>query len=196
MKSSPSCKRHLIAAALIAGTLAALPAAVHAQDAATSPAITRVESDTRIEKIADLHFGDIIPGSGGGTITLDVNGNVSTTGTVVSMGGNPQVAEFEITRRIFADFPVYNGPLGTDSVELQHISLPGESMTLRNFTTDFNRTGFFGLPAYLFRTRYDFRIAGTLDVGPDQEPGSYLGYFTVTIDYNCSSGVEFAPRRA
>ena len=119
-----------------------------------------------------------------GTITLDVNGNVSTTGTVVSAGGSPQAAEFEISRRIFADFPVYNGPLGTDTVQLTHISLPSESMTLRNFTTDFNRTGFLGLPAYLFQTNYDFRIAGTLDVGPDQEPGSYLGFFEVTIDYN------------
>ena len=173
-----------VAAALIAGMCAALPATAQAQDTVASRSITRVQSDTRIEKIADLHFGDIIPGAAGGTITLNVNGNVSTTGTVVAAGGDPHAAEFQITRRIFADYPVYNGPAGTDTVVLTHVTLPSESMTLRDFTTDFNRPGFLGLPAYFFLSNYEFRVAGTLDVAADQAAGTYLGFFDVTIDYN------------
>ena len=184
MKPSSHCARIPAAAALLASLFAVLPVAAHAQDTTASRSTTRVQSDTRIEKLADLHFGDIIPGAAGGTITLNVNGNVSTTGTVVSAGGDPHAAEFEISRRIFADYPVYNGPAGTDSVVLTHVTLPSESMTLRNFTTDFNRPGFLGLPAYFFLSNYEFRVAGTLDVGADQAPGTYLGFFDVTIDYN------------
>lgn len=146
--------------------------------------VMRIPGETRIDKLGDLHFGDIIAGDTGGTITVALDDSVTTTGSVISVGGNPQAAEFEITRQFFVDFPTYNGPLGTDTVQLTHISLPAESMTLRNFTTDFNRPGFLGLPAYFFRTTYDFRVAGTLDVGADQEPGRYLGFFTVSIDYN------------
>lgn len=172
------------AAALLTGALVALPAAAQAQTTTASPSEARVQSDTRIEKLADLDFGDIIPGNAGGTITLNVNGNVSTTGSVVAAGGTPHPAEFTITRRIFADFPVYAGPAGTDTIELNHESLAGESMTLRNFTTDFNRPGFLGLPAYLFLTNYGFRVAGTLDVDANQAAGTYTGFFDVTIDYN------------
>ena len=83
------------AAALIAGLGATLPTAAQAQDTTASRSITRVQSDTRIEKLADLHFGDIIPGAAGGTITLNVNGNVSTTGTVVAAGaGFLQIIRF------------------------------------------------------------------------------------------------------
>lgn len=184
MFSRSNLVRIPVAAALIAGLGATLPTAAQAQDTTASRSITRVQSDTRIEKLADLHFGDIIPGAAGGTITLNVNGNVSTTGTVVAAGGDPHAAEFQITRRIFADYPVYNGPAGTDTVVLTHVTLPGESMTLRDFTTDFNRPGFLGLPAYFFLSNYEFRVAGTLDVAADQAAGTYLGFFDVTIDYN------------
>lgn len=47
----------------------------------------------------DLSFGDIsiLPGSSGGTVTIDYNGNVSTSGSVVllNLGGTRQVAVYE-----------------------------------------------------------------------------------------------------
>ena len=150
----------------------------------TTPANTEIVIDTRLVKLADLDFGEIIPGDTGGTITLSPAGAVSTSGSVISAGGNPQAAEFRMTRRLFIDFPTYVGPAGTDSIELAHTSLPGQTMTLRDFTTDYNRTVIFGLPGYFFLTEYDFRVAGTLDVAANQQPGTYLGTFTVTIDYN------------
>ncbi|MFU7529086.1 DUF4402 domain-containing protein [Qipengyuania sp. ASV99] len=174
----------LALAATLAGSFLGVPTAALAQDNLSVRSVVRLPGETRIEKQGDLHFGDILAGNTGGTITLGVNGAVSTTGTVQSLGGDPQPAEFVITRTLLADFPTYSGPAGSDSVLLTHINAPGETMVLRNFTTDFNRTIFFGLPAYLFRTSYDFRVAGTLDVEGDQEPGQYLGFFTVTIDYD------------
>lgn len=150
----------------------------------TTTANTEIVIDTRLVKLADLDFGEIIPGDTGGTITLSPAGAVSTSGSVISAGGNPQAAEFRMTRRLFVDFPTYVGPAGTDTIELAHTSLPGQTMTLRDFTTDYNRTVIFGLPGYFFLTEYDFRVAGTLDVAANQQPGTYLGTFTVTIDYN------------
>lgn len=147
-------------------------------------ASTRLQGDTRITRLGDLDFGDIIPGTSGGTITVAVDSTVSTTGTVQSLNSGQQAASFEITRQILADYPTYVGPDGSDTIQLISQSNPAASMTLRDFTTDFNRTIFFGLPAYFFRTTYDFRIGGTLDVAPNQEPGSYRGTFTVLIDYN------------
>ena len=167
-----------------ASLLLAIPSAALAQDTATTTSVVRIPGETRIDKIEDLHFGDIIAGNTGGTITIALDDSVTTTGSVLSVGGNPHAAEFVITRQFLVDYPTYNGPLGTDTIQLTHISLPSETMTLRDFTTDFNRTGFFGLPGYFFRATYDFRIGGTLDVAADQEPGQYLGFFTVTIDYD------------
>lgn len=161
----------------------ACSSAAFAQSTTTS-ATTQLIDDTRLIKLADLDFGEIIPGDTGGTITLSPAGAVSTSGSVIAAGGTPQAAEFRLTRRLFIDFPTYVGPAGTDSIELTHTSLPSQTMTLRDFTTDFNRTGIFGLPGYFFSTEYEFRVAGTLDVAADQQPGSYLGVFTVLIDYN------------
>lgn len=156
-----------------------------AQSSNTStPVSVRIPGETRITKLGDLEFGDIISGNGGGTITIAVNSDVSTTGTVQSLNGGQQAASFNITRRILADYPTYAGPEGTDTIQLVNLGDPTATMTLRDFTTDFNRTIFFGLPAYFFQTSFDFRIGGTLDVAPDQLPGSYLGSFTVTIDYD------------
>ncbi|EAQ28804.1 hypothetical protein NAP1_14433 [Erythrobacter sp. NAP1] len=182
--AAPTHIARFMAVIVLALCVLATPHVAQAQDVASTTAVVRIPGETRIEKLGDLNFGDILPGDSGGTITLDTASNVSTTGTVQSLGGDPVAAEFLITRQILADFPSYDGPQSGDTIELAHISLPGETMTLRDFTTDFNRPGFFGLPAYFFRTSFDFRVAGTLDVAADQEPGSYLGFFTVIIDYN------------
>ena len=155
-----------------------------AQSATDIPTSVRIQGDTRITKLGDMDFGDILPGDTGGTITVAVDGSVSTTGSVIPVASTRQPASFEIERQILADYPTYVGPDGSDTIELVHATDPGARMTLRNFTTDFNRTIFFGLPAYFFRNTYDFRIGGTLDVAPDQLAGSYRGSFTVIIDYN------------
>lgn len=160
------------------------PAAASAQSDQTVPSQARIQGETRITKIADLEFGDIVPGNTGGTITVAVDSSVSTNGSVLSVNGGQQAASFEITRQILADYPTYVGPGSGDTIQLVNQSNLTDTMTLRDFTTDFNRTIFFGLPAYFFQTTYDFRIGGTLDVAANQAPGVYRGSFVVTIDYN------------
>jgi len=177
-KSLAALKASALGAALLFGGPA------FAQAVTTTSTTAQIQDDTRLIKLADLDFGVVIPGDIGGSITLSPASAVSTSGSVISAGGTPQAAEFRLSRRLFVDFPNYVGPAGTDSIELTHVSLPSQSMTLRDFTTDFNRTGLFGLPGYFFQTEYEFRVAGTLDVDANQEPGTYLGVFTVLIDYN------------
>lgn len=158
--------------------------ALHAQDATALPASAQIQGDTRITKQGDLNFGAIIPGANGGSITVATNGDVSTTGTVIAADTAQQPAEFELERQILVDFLTFVGPTGSDTIEIVNTANPTARMTVRNFTTDFNRTIFFGFPAYFFRTNYDFRVGGTLDVAADQEPGVYVGSFNVSIDYN------------
>lgn len=159
----------------------AAPAA-HAQSSVDASATVELMNESRVTKDGDLEFGTIVPGTAGGSITIAPNGAVTTTG--VTSLGTTQPASFTMTRRFLLDFPTYEGPQGTDTIQLVHASDSTATMTLRDFTTDYNRTIFFGLPAYFFQTSYPFRVGGTLDVAADQKPGNYSGTFTVTIEFN------------
>ncbi|MEM7688687.1 MAG: DUF4402 domain-containing protein [Pseudomonadota bacterium] len=155
-----------------------------AQSSVATPASAQIQGETRITKLGDLEFGQIVPGASGGSVTVAPDGTASATGTLVLANSGQSAATFELERQILQDFPTYSGPDGTDTIEIVNVNNPAARMTVRDFTTDFNRTIFFGFPAYFFRTTYDFRVGGTLDVAADQEPGQYVGSFTVTIDYN------------
>lgn len=170
----------LAAFALIASSASPLMA----QSAVATPASAQIQGETRIAKLGDLEFGQLIPGATGGSVTVAPDGTANSTGTLVLASTTQLAASFELERQILQDFPTYSGPTGTETIEIVNVNNPAARMTVRDFTTDFNRTGFFGLPAYFFRTTFDFRIGGTLDVAADQEPGQYVGNFTVTIDYN------------
>lgn len=174
--------RGVIACAIAALMAIAAASPAHAQDGEIS-AVAQIRGETRITKLADLDFGTIIPGDTGGTIVIAPDSTVTTTGSVIS-SGTTQPAEFNITRRFFQDFPTYEGPQSTDTVQLLNLANSSQTLTLREFTTDFDRPGIFGLPAYFFATSYDFRVAGTLDIPANQPGGVYRGFFTVTIDYN------------
>ncbi len=173
-----SLSRCALSAALLASACPAI-----AQDG-TATTFATVRGETRITKLGDLSFGTILPGDSGGTVVIANNGDRTVTGSVIAMGGTPQAASFNITRRFLLDYPSYEGPTSSDTIVLTSLSNPAHTMTLRNFTTDFNRTGFFGLPAYFFTTSYNFRVGGTLDVAASQPAGNYRGSFTVTIDYD------------
>ena len=158
--------------------------ALSAQETTSVPSSGAILGETRITRLADLNFGQIIPGPSGGSVTIAPNGAVNTTGTIILANNAQQPAEFELERQIFFDFLTFDGPTNAESIQIVSTTDASQTMTVRNFQTDFNRTGFFGLPAYFFRTTYDFRVSGTLDVAPDQAPGVYVGTFRGFIDYN------------
>lgn len=166
--------------AALAAALVGAPAAAHAQ--AEGSANVVLLEETRVTKTADLDFGAIIAGNGGGTIAVAPGGAVTVDGTVITLGGT-QPAAFVMERQIFVDYPVLVSPRFSDTIEIVHADDADTAMTVRDFTTDFNRTIIFGLPAYFFQSRFPFRIGATLDVEADQKPGSYTGAFIVELDY-------------
>lgn len=171
------------AAAGLAGALLCAPlqaAAGSTQGIAT----IRVRDSLRVMTVEDLDFGRIFPdsGAGSGSITIAPDGFVSTSGGVVAVSG-AHPAVFNIKRRIGRDYLNYLGPDGTDTIVLTSRTNPAHTMQVTAFTTDFQRRGGFGLPAYFFSTDFDFRVGGRLTVPPNQPPGSYVGTFRVEIAY-------------
>jgi len=163
----------LLALALAAALGLGAPAARAAEtETGVAGAVILVPGD--FSKIEDLRFGNIIAGASGGSITVANNGAVTTTGTVISMGGDIGAAEFELGWRSL--FPQYAGPGAGDTIVLYNINSPSDTMTLRNFTNNYNILG------YWFGQPYTFNVGGTLDVAANQEPGPYVGTFTVIIN--------------
>ncbi len=175
--------RTIGAAAAIFAAAVALPGTGQAQETTAVTASLGIVDEGRVAKIDDLDFGRIIPGDSGGTITIAPNGNLSTTGTLIA-SDETHPAAFELERRVFVDYPVFIAPTISDTVLLANTADPDATMVLTGFTTDFNRTGFLGLPAYFFATNFQFRVGGTLAVAANQKPGTYVGTFVVEIEYN------------
>ena len=187
-----------VLAALCALGASAIPAGALAQNVDSTVGVD-VLDDSRVYKTADLDFGRLLAGTGGGTITVATDGEVTTGGTVVSVGGT-EPAAFVLERQIGVDYLTYVAPTVSDTIEIVHESDPDVTMTVRNFTNDFSRTKqgqyfirvggrVFGpftgtVPGYWNQTEYDFRVGGTLDVDANQLGGTYTGSFTVTIDFN------------
>jgi len=179
------CGARQLAAALCTLAALCLPVALAAQQVSVTTGVD-VLDDSRVTNTGDLDFGKVLPGPGGGSISVAPDGDVAVAGGLVAIGATSP-ASFNLTRDIGVDYLTYQAPLISDTIEIAHADDPSITMTVRNFTTDFNRTitlfGLFTLPAYYFQTSYDFRVGGTLDVDANQLAGEYSGTFTVIIDY-------------
>jgi len=139
-----------------------------------------IGSPLEITKSADLHFGDIVAGTDAGTLTIDTDGNITTTGgtEAFTFGVNdPSVATFEIKGMPFATVVVTLPENGDVVLTNQHGS--GETMTLINFTTNFTDDKYTFSPP----PTVELKVAATIEVGADQEPGDYEGEFDVILNY-------------
>lgn len=173
------------AAALFAafGVLAAAPAA--AQDSpASTDARAFVVTPLSFVKETDLDFGQIIASDSAGTVTMDVEGNMTTTGGVTAAGGNPLPARFwgygtfNQTLLINVDRNSYllTRDGGTETIRLDRVAIGSRPpIQIRTNPRRFriaNPDGFFA-----------FTIVGRLRVGADQPAGVYSGEFTVSLEY-------------
>lgn len=164
--------RRLVAAALIAAAwpsqLLAMPAVRDASGAA------RILSSLSVQKIADLDFGAVTVTTAG-TITLDpVTGAVATTGGVLAVSGTPQAAHFigAASENAVVIIKLPRQPVtltrvaGTETMTLDKLTLDSPSKrTMANSTT------------------FEFKVGGTVDVDANQADGTYLGTFTVSVQY-------------
>lgn len=183
--------------ALVAVCLAALallaPFAVQAQTAGdftsnvqSGEASVAITFPSALSNTGDLDFGTIITGNAPGSVTIAPDGEVTTAGNVISMGGT-RPAGFLLEKGAYTDFPTAFSPILPETVEIVNENDASATMTIRNLTTDFNRRRpyfvIFSVPAWWGVTNYDFRVGGTLDVDANQKSGVYTGTFEVQVDF-------------
>lgn len=167
-----------ICAALCA--LSAFPAAAIAAPA-TGDAQIAVVTPLSFIQVEDMHFGQIIPTTVAGTVTVATGNVLTTTNGIVSIGNSHQVAKF--------------AGMGTQNqnVTIQltpttiNLTGPGPSMAVTGLVIapeatlqDQGGGNFQILPADGI---FWFVVGGTLNVAANQPPGSYSGTFAATLEY-------------
>ena len=123
---------------------------------------------------ANLDFG-LVASAGAGTVVINpITGQLSTTGLVTSLGGNPQPANFVGAARS-ASVVIIRIPKSPITIRRAGGT---ETMTVRDFTLQGQdkRT--------LARMEaFAFNVGATLVVAAGQAEGVYSGEFDVTVQY-------------
>jgi Domain of unknown function (DUF4402) len=156
------------------GALAAASFATSAQAAttATGTATAEVLSSLTVTAVDDLQFGQIAANTGG-TVTVNANSTVASSGGLVSTGTRTP-ASFDVLGTPSASVIV---SLPTAAVNLTRVS-GTETMSLGGFNTNPNSS--FQLDV---AGAGSFTVGGTLTVGSNQVPGNYVGTFQVSVEY-------------
>ena len=123
--------------------------------------------------VTSLHFGDIVPGTGGTVIITTTDS--ANTGTITPTN-NPSRAEFTVDGQNGKTYAV----TVPGSVTLN--GTPSGTMTASTFT--YNGGGGIGNPGVVINTGGPLYIGATLTVGSGQAAGTYTGTYNVSVDYN------------
>lgn len=175
----------MVFACLLSAALIATPA--QAQSQRSIDVRMAVFGDLNLTKVEDLDFGDIVE-TGGGTIVMSPFPNASCTvsGSLVHTG---------------ACQPAIFGGSGDDGQIVRIKKPPSARLTLVGPGADMDITDMTidgspelqliqSTPGYSrYRINsvtgiFQFRVAGTLNVGANQAPGVYTGTFNITIQYD------------
>ena len=129
-----------------------------------------------------MNLGDIIPGTGGGTVRLFPNGTRTATGTIVLAGNSHQPARFA---GLGTQNEQVSITLAANSIQLTG---PGAPMTLSLFEIGSTPTTILSTNASFFTIgsalgNFNFPVGGTLTVGANQAAGNYAGTFSITLNY-------------
>ncbi len=183
MKTGIQFSIQMFGAVLAALLMLASAPAVMAQEA-TATGDVIVVSPLSLVKSEDLDFGTLLAGASGGTAVVAPNGNRTTTGDVVAVGGTATASQFFG----FGTPGRFVRIRSNAAVHTLTRSGGGETMDLRNLTLQANNLNLFVFGGSVFgqilpNGIITLNIGGTLDVGPDQEPGVYEGTFEIGVDY-------------
>ncbi len=145
-------------------------------DAVATPAGATISSAISIVHTAHLHFGQIIPGVGAGTVEQSAAATPERTPTDCTLGNSTTVSP--------ATFTVGGEPNATYAISLPDdgtvtLTGAGDPMAVTGFTSNPDRTG--TLSGGGLETLY---VGATLNVGASQAAGEYTGTFDVTVTYN------------
>jgi spore coat protein U-like protein len=123
----------------------------------------------------DLNFGNIVAGTATGTVTVDTEGNrTSSTGITLPNAtlGTVKAAEFTVKGLANATYAI------TLPKSINISTTGGETMTVDKFTSNPSRTG------TLAGGTQTLSVGARLNVGAGQVAGDYTGEFSVTVAYN------------
>ncbi len=188
--SGPRMRAYAMACAVMAAFVA--PVTAEAQTAADAnanqsngDASVTIGVASALSNTGDLDFGRIVATGVAGTVTVSPDGNVTNAGGTIPLGG-AQPASFLLERDVGIQYPTGYSPILPTTVEITHTADTSAKMTIRDLTSDFDRTRqifIFTVPGWWGLTEYDFRVGGTLDVAADQKPGEYTGTFEIRVDF-------------
>ena len=151
--------------------------AAGAEGSATATIMTAISAskNTETSTLGDLAFGVILPGESSGTVTIAPSDSKRThEGDVALVSSKSGAASFNISGAANA---VYTVTLpDNDAV---NISNGSNTMKVHSFTV-YPPSGSAKLGSDGLAT---FNIGGKLDVGANQQLGSYAGSFQVTVAY-------------
>jgi Domain of unknown function (DUF4402) len=164
----------LLAAGLLSVATAApvLAAPVGATTPARASAQIRYPASVRL--LNDLNFGYISATTAGTAVMNPDTDTISTTGGVVSVGGNPYSALFESVSPV-KGVVIVRIPKQPITV----VRVGGtETMTVSNWTIN-------GSDKRNVNSKepFEFRVGGTLNVVANQVEGYYVGTFDVDVQY-------------
>ena len=142
------------------------------QDSADAEAA--ILSPLSVIKRSDLDFGTVVVTGAGTAVMNPVSGALTTTGAVVPSGTAAHPARFTATgsKTAVALIRLPKNPATVTRVG------GTETMTVSNWTLDgaVNRR----IPV---TDTFDFAVGATLNVGAAQAEGTYVGTFSVTVQY-------------
>jgi hypothetical protein len=165
------CVRRVLTALALCTPATMACAVTPTTQATASAAIIR---PLTVTKLKDMDFG-YLAAPAAGTAVLEPNADAfSTTGGTTAVGGTPHCAEFLGAAQSNA---VVNIQVPKQPITLTRVG-GTETMTVSNFTLQ-------GLSkrAIAKATSFTFRVGATLTVPANQTVGTYVGTFTVTVQY-------------
>lgn len=170
--------------ACAAAMMAAMCAPAHAETGALGSEVAVVAPGS-FYKISDLDFGVIASSALVGTVTVAPDGTRTSTGGVTLIGNSHHPAEFAgmkptqpnrpVRMRVGSNTVLLTGP-GTPMVAslFRANTNPGTPLTTtpRNYQVQQSTSGAFAL-----------FVGASLLVNANQQPGTYTGSWTLTLDY-------------
>ena len=151
-----------------------------ASASASASAKATIITPIAIAHVADLNFGNIVAGTATGTVTVDTEGNrTSSTGITLpnATPGTVNAAKFTVTGLANATYAItLPGSINISASE------EGPTMAVNNFTSNLDET--VGKGTLASDGKQTLSVGATLNVGAGQAAGDYTGTFNVTVAYN------------
>jgi len=168
---------------MLASLLVAAAPARAQGESATARAEALAIIPLSIVKEQDLDFGLIIPGTTDGFVTLSPANAVTTTGGIITSGTTQNAA--------FYGYGTFNQRLRINLDANQYLLVRQggtETMRMDQMTIGSQPPVVIGTAPRTFRIAsanglFRFTMGGRLQVRANQVPGTYVGQFTVSVEY-------------